>query len=417
MKTASMRPWRWSRGSHAPSAGAVLPRTRARRSRAAVPGARAADALLARRWRRSRRRCRGMNARVRATSWLGGERVRATVNMLVERDGHLRFEAEVSLQGTVATLATDGTTFALLRRAQERVLARARLPGQRRLADPASRWRPPTSPPCCSATRARPTPIDPATAPVGWDAAPRRRRAGGARPRRAARCSSCFAATARRATLVAVDASGPDGAPLWRTAYEDFETRRRRARARHDPLRRGERQLRRRRRDQVQGPRAQRGAARRARSRWRRRRARRSSTSAAAPRRTSMRGDRWSLSAAARLRRRAARGRRCGGSRTRACDTRSVRRSQASDARGVLRRRGASCVPAGRNCAAGRCATALRLRRRTPQAPPHPRGIAAVFVRPGSAAGQRLHAPTPAPIAIRAGRRRWTRARSPTSAS
>jgi hypothetical protein len=55
-----------------------------------------------------------MNARARATSWLGGERVRATVLMLVERDGHLRFEAEVSLQGTVATLATDGRTFALL---------------------------------------------------------------------------------------------------------------------------------------------------------------------------------------------------------------------------------------------------------------------------------------------------------------
>ena len=56
---------------------------------------------------------RGMNARVRATSWLGGERVRATVNMLVERDGHLRFEAEISLQGTVAVLATDGTAFSL----------------------------------------------------------------------------------------------------------------------------------------------------------------------------------------------------------------------------------------------------------------------------------------------------------------
>jgi hypothetical protein len=55
---------------------------------------------------------RGMNARVRATSWLDGERVRATVNMLVQRDGHLRFEAEVSLQGMVAALATDGTTFA-----------------------------------------------------------------------------------------------------------------------------------------------------------------------------------------------------------------------------------------------------------------------------------------------------------------
>jgi outer membrane lipoprotein-sorting protein len=57
---------------------------------------------------------RSINTRARATSWLGGERVRATVLMLVTRDGHLRFEAEISLQGTVATLATDGRTFALL---------------------------------------------------------------------------------------------------------------------------------------------------------------------------------------------------------------------------------------------------------------------------------------------------------------
>jgi hypothetical protein len=55
-----------------------------------------------------------MNARVRATSWLGGDRVRATVLMLVDRPGRLRFEAEVSLQGTVAVLATDGHQFAFL---------------------------------------------------------------------------------------------------------------------------------------------------------------------------------------------------------------------------------------------------------------------------------------------------------------
>jgi hypothetical protein len=57
---------------------------------------------------------RSLNARAKATSWLGGERLRATVLMLVARDGHLRFEAEVSLQGTVATLATDGHAFELL---------------------------------------------------------------------------------------------------------------------------------------------------------------------------------------------------------------------------------------------------------------------------------------------------------------
>src|SRR5438552_11954045 len=55
-----------------------------------------------------------MNARVRATSWLGGDRIRATVLMLVERSGRLRLEAEVSLQGTVAVLASDGQRFALL---------------------------------------------------------------------------------------------------------------------------------------------------------------------------------------------------------------------------------------------------------------------------------------------------------------
>jgi hypothetical protein len=47
-----------------------------------------------------------MNARARATSWVGGQRLRATVLMLVERTGQLRFEAEVSLQGTVSILTT-----------------------------------------------------------------------------------------------------------------------------------------------------------------------------------------------------------------------------------------------------------------------------------------------------------------------
>jgi len=50
---------------------------------------------------------RSMNARARATSWIGGERLRATVLMLVERQGGLRIEAEVSLQGTVSILTTQ----------------------------------------------------------------------------------------------------------------------------------------------------------------------------------------------------------------------------------------------------------------------------------------------------------------------
>ena len=57
---------------------------------------------------------RGINVETRATSWLGGERVRGTVQMLVERGGRLRFEAEVSLQGTVAVLTVDGGQFAFI---------------------------------------------------------------------------------------------------------------------------------------------------------------------------------------------------------------------------------------------------------------------------------------------------------------
>jgi len=52
-----------------------------------------------------------LNLETRTTSWLGGERVRGTVQMLVERGGNLRFEAEVSLQGTVAVLAVHEGNF------------------------------------------------------------------------------------------------------------------------------------------------------------------------------------------------------------------------------------------------------------------------------------------------------------------
>jgi len=57
---------------------------------------------------------RTLNGRVRATSWIGGDRVKATVLVLAERPGRLRLEAEVTLQGTVAVLATDGARFAFL---------------------------------------------------------------------------------------------------------------------------------------------------------------------------------------------------------------------------------------------------------------------------------------------------------------
>ena len=55
-----------------------------------------------------------MNVEARATSWLGGERVRGTVQMLVGRPGQLRFEAEVAVQGTVALLAVEGGQFTFI---------------------------------------------------------------------------------------------------------------------------------------------------------------------------------------------------------------------------------------------------------------------------------------------------------------
>jgi hypothetical protein len=57
---------------------------------------------------------RGINVETSATSWLGGERVRGIVQMLVERSGRLRFEAEVPLQGAVASLAVDGDRFSFI---------------------------------------------------------------------------------------------------------------------------------------------------------------------------------------------------------------------------------------------------------------------------------------------------------------
>jgi outer membrane lipoprotein-sorting protein len=167
---------------------------------------------------------RGMNARVRATSWLGGERVRATVNMLVERDGHLRFEAEVALQGTVATLATDGSSF-MLYDAHKNEFSR----GPACPANVASLVRIPLAPADVAAVLlgdARPPgpgPIDPATASVGWDGgrgadvlavpAPE----GGA-------VQYYFRGDGPARTLIAVDRIGAGGAPLWRTSYEDHET-------------------------------------------------------------------------------------------------------------------------------------------------------------------------------------------------
>ncbi len=110
----------------------------------------------------------GMNAEARATSWLGGERVRGTVQMLVARGGELRFEAEVSLQGTVAALAVDHGHFTFID--QQKHLFRS---GPACPANVASLIRIPLAPAEVAAILLgdAPLPDDPSAAQVAWDGA------------------------------------------------------------------------------------------------------------------------------------------------------------------------------------------------------------------------------------------------------
>ena len=161
----------------------------------------------------------GMSARVRATSWLSSERVRATVNMLVERDGRLRFEAEVSLQGTVATLATDGVTFELLD-AQKNELSRGpACPG-----NVASLIRIPLAPADVAAILlgdARP-PDGGAAPTVAWDSAAGTDVLSLPDPTGGA-LQIAFRGTGADRRLTGATRIGGNGARLWRAAYEDFE--------------------------------------------------------------------------------------------------------------------------------------------------------------------------------------------------
>lgn len=161
---------------------------------------------------------RSMNARVRATSWLGGERVRATVNMLVERDGHLRFEAEVSLQGTVATLATDGQRFALYD-ARKNELER----GPACPENVASLVRIPLAPADVAAVLLGDGPAPPAAdgGAVAWDAGQSADTLALALPAGGA-LRFFFRGTGDDRTVIAVERIGVDGQRAWRASYDDF---------------------------------------------------------------------------------------------------------------------------------------------------------------------------------------------------
>ena len=163
---------------------------------------------------------RALNGRVRATSWMGGERVRATVLVLAERPGRLRLEAQVTLQGTVAVLATDGARFAFLDTRKNELRRGPACP-----ANVASLIRIPLSPPDVAAILLGDAAVpDGSTADdrVTWDgdlgvdvldvAGP-----GGGRLRFSVRRLD-----GQRIQIVGVTAVGAGGAPLWRVAFEDF---------------------------------------------------------------------------------------------------------------------------------------------------------------------------------------------------
>jgi hypothetical protein len=158
----------------------------------------------------------------RTTSWLGKDRVRATVLMLVDRAGRLRFEAEVPVQGAVASLTVRGSEFNFLD-LQQHVFRRG---------------------PACPANVALliPIPLSPeeiaaillGDAPLGegaragevlWDGERRAdvlvidRAATGA----AGRLWVTFRASGDRRDIVAVSGESPPGAARrWQVSYEDL---------------------------------------------------------------------------------------------------------------------------------------------------------------------------------------------------
>jgi hypothetical protein len=166
---------------------------------------------------------RSMNARVRATSWLGGERVRATVLMLVTRAGQLRFEAEVTLQGTVATLATDGARFALLEVQKNELRVGPACP-----ANVASLIRIPLDPVEVAGILLGDVAIDPLPPGSGdagtlsWD--PSHGDDVWTLPSPAGATHLAFHGDGADRALVGVVRDRPDGEQLWQTAYEDFSS-------------------------------------------------------------------------------------------------------------------------------------------------------------------------------------------------
>jgi outer membrane lipoprotein-sorting protein len=159
---------------------------------------------------------RTMNARVRATSWIGGDRVRATVLMLVDRPGRLRFEAEVSLQGTVSILATHDGDFQMLDVRSGKLQQGPACP-----ANVASLIRMPLAPGEVAAILLGDVQVAPAgagSAQVEWDAG---RGADALVVRDGNTETRVFFRPDKPDEIVGAAFAGPEG-PRWRASYEEL---------------------------------------------------------------------------------------------------------------------------------------------------------------------------------------------------
>lgn len=167
----------------------------------------------------------GADLETRTTSWLGAERTRATVLMLVDRAGRLRFEAEIALQGTVATLVTDGKSFALADYQSQLAKRGPACPENVAALVPV-----PLRPDEIAAILLGDAPIGPGARVTGvaWDGKARadvltiaRQESG--RPASNIHVSVRPLARAGHFDVVAVEGDGPGGKGRWRVAFDERE--------------------------------------------------------------------------------------------------------------------------------------------------------------------------------------------------
>jgi hypothetical protein len=198
------------------TACATTPKPRPRPGSAPPP-----DLLLAA-LRRRQGAVQSIELETRTTSWLGGERLRATVLMMVDRRGRLRFDAEAPVQGHVASLAVSAGQFALLDD-QKHVFET----GPACPANVASMIRIPLEPDEVAAILLGDAPADDGARAAGveWDGVRGADVLVVERPavgRAATRLWIALRPTASGCDVLGVEGQSPWAADRWRVAYDDL---------------------------------------------------------------------------------------------------------------------------------------------------------------------------------------------------